>query len=96
MDGVFGIAGPGVEAKDGLRASLNDVMPTALYLAGLKIPEVDGKVLTDLLPTELLVSRPPVVEAMDLPLAGAGVEAQPYSAEEEAMIEESLKNLGYL
>lgn len=96
MDGVFGIAGPGVEAKDGLRASLYDVMPTALYLAGLKIPEVDGKVLTDLLPTELLVSRPPVVEAMDLPLAGAGVEAQPYSAEEEAMIEESLKNLGYL
>jgi hypothetical protein len=33
---------------------------------------------------------------MDLPLAGSGVEAKPYSAEEEAMIEESLRNLGYL
>ncbi len=33
---------------------------------------------------------------MDLPLAGEGTEAAPYSAEEEAQIEESLRNLGYL
>jgi hypothetical protein len=36
------------------------------------------------------------IEAMDLPLAGEGVASTPYSAEEEAQIEESLKNLGYL
>jgi predicted AlkP superfamily phosphohydrolase/phosphomutase len=96
MDGVFGVAGPGIEARSGLLASLYDITPTALYLAGCKIPEVDGKVLTELLPRELLDERPVVIEAMDLPLAGAGAEATPYSAEEEAMIEESLKNLGYL
>jgi len=96
MDGVFGIAGPSIDAKDGLKASLLDVMPTALYLAGLKVPEVDGKVLTEFLPSEMVAARPPVVEVMDLPLAGSGVEAKPYSAEEEAMIEESLRNLGYL
>jgi len=96
MDGVFGIAGPGIEHEPGLRASLYDIAPTALYLAGLKVPEVDGKVLTDFLPKEMVKERPPVIESMDLPLAGAGVEASPYSAEEEAEIEESLRNLGYL
>lgn len=96
MDGVFGVAGPGIGAKDGLKASLYDVMPTALYLAGLKIPEVDGKVLTDLLPSAMVAENPPVIEAMDLPLAGEGAVASPYSADEEAMIEESLRNLGYL
>jgi predicted AlkP superfamily phosphohydrolase/phosphomutase len=92
MDGIFGIAGPGIEARSGLQASLYDVMPTALHLAGLKVPEVDGRVLTEWLPD----GPPPVIEAMDLPLAGSGAEASPYSAEDEAAIEESLRNLGYL
>ncbi|MBA2726449.1 MAG: alkaline phosphatase family protein [Actinobacteria bacterium] len=96
MDGVFGIAGPDIPARSGLKASLYDVMPTALYLAGLKVPVGDGKVLTEFLPADMVASRPPVIEAMDLPLAGAGAEAKPYSAEEEALIEESLRNLGYL
>nr|MBA2599463.1 hypothetical protein [Actinomycetota bacterium] len=55
-----------------------------------------GRVLTDLLPSDLVTGRPVQVETMDLPLAGAGSEATPYSAEEEAQIEESLRNLGYL
>ena len=93
MDGVFGVAGPGIEGQSGLRAHLLDVMPTALHLAGLKIPEVDGRVLSELLPESLGAPR---IEAMDLPLAGAGAESKPYSAEEEAQIEESLRNLGYL
>jgi len=96
MDGVFGIAGPGVIGRDSLAASIYDVMPTALYLAGLKVPRVDGRVLTEMLPAALIGSRPAVVEDMDLPLAGAGAEATPYSADEEAMLEESLRNLGYL
>jgi predicted AlkP superfamily phosphohydrolase/phosphomutase len=96
MDGVFGIAGPGIEARAGARASLYDVAPTALYLAGLKVPKVDGRVLTDLLPDAMLSERPVQVEAMELPVAGAGAEASPYSAEDEALIEESLRNLGYL
>jgi hypothetical protein len=70
--------------------------PTALYLAGLKLPEMDGKVLTEFLPESLVNDRPVVIEKMDLPLAGAGAEASPYSADEEAAIEESLRNLGYL
>jgi hypothetical protein len=40
--------------------------------------------------------RPPVMKDMDLPDAGSGAEKTPYSADEEAQIEESLRNLGYL
>jgi predicted AlkP superfamily phosphohydrolase/phosphomutase len=96
MDGVFGISGPGVSSQSGLTASLYDIAPTALYLAGLKVPESDGRVLTDFLPGDLVASHPPEVVPMDLPLAGEGAEASPYSAEDEALIEESLRNLGYL
>ena len=97
MDGVFGIAGPGVTAATNERAHLYDITPTALYLAGLKLPAgLDGKVLTDLLPADLTGSRPVQVEEMELPLAGEGAEASPYSTAEEAEIEESLRNLGYL
>jgi hypothetical protein len=70
--------------------------PTALYLAGLKLPEMDGEVLLDFLPESMTADRPVEVEDMDLPLAGAGSTASPYSADEEAQIEESLRNLGYL
>ena len=96
MDGVFGIAGPGIQARAGERANLLDIAPTALYLAGLRLPETDGRVLTDLLPQEMVASRPAAAERMELPLAGAGADASPYSREEEAQIEESLRNLGYL
>lgn len=96
MDGIFGIAGPGVAVRDGLRASLYDIAPTALYLAGCRLPEMDGRVLTELLPEELVRQRPVVIEAMELPAAGEGASAAPYSEEEEAQIEESLRNLGYL
>ncbi|MEA2451767.1 MAG: hypothetical protein QOG04_477 [Actinomycetota bacterium] len=95
MDGIFGVAGPGVVPADGLTASLYDIAPTALYLAGCPLPEMDGKVLSDLLPADVTATAPRSV-AGTLPLAGEGVEAKPYSAEEEAQIEESLRNLGYL
>ncbi|HVF54431.1 MAG TPA: alkaline phosphatase family protein [Actinomycetota bacterium] len=97
MDGIFGIAGPGITPESGATAHLYDMAPTALYLAGLKVPRMDGAVLARYLPEELLERRPVVVdEDMSLPLAGAGAEASPYSAADEALIEESLRNLGYL
>jgi predicted AlkP superfamily phosphohydrolase/phosphomutase len=96
MDGIYGIAGPGIVAQAGTTASLYDIAPTALYLAGLDHIEGDGRVLTELLPEDMLAARPPVAYEGDLPDAGQGAEASPYSAEDEALIEESLRNLGYL
>lgn len=96
MDGIFSITGPGIATRRGCRASIYDIAPTALYLAGLKIPEVDGKVLTEFLSSTMVQECRVEIEPMALPLAGEGAEAAPYSAEEEAQIEESLRNLGYL
>lgn len=97
IEGVIGVAGPGIGSRSDLRATLPDVAPTALYLAGVAIPEaMEGRVVEEALPADLLARRPARREAMDLPLAGAGAEASPYSAAEEAEIEESLRNLGYL
>ena len=95
MDGVFGIAGPGIDPRPGATAHLYDIAPTALYLAGLQAPR-DGWPGPDRVPPggpggRIARFR---IEAMDLPLAGEGAEATPYSAEEEAQIEESLRNLG--
>jgi len=92
MDGIFGIAGPDARKQSGAQASLYDIAPTALHLAGLKIPAMDGRALVEFLTSD----RRPEIEDMDLPVAGAGAEAAPYSDEEEAQIEESLRNLGYL
>jgi predicted AlkP superfamily phosphohydrolase/phosphomutase len=96
MDGIFGIAGPGIASRAVPAASLYDIAPTALYLAGCALPNTDGRVLSELLPDELVSANPVRVGTDDLPLAGEGAEAKPYSAEEEAQIEESLRNLGYL
>jgi predicted AlkP superfamily phosphohydrolase/phosphomutase len=92
MDGIFGIAGPGIKPSRGRTASVYDIAPTALYLAGLDQLDGDGRVLTELLPPGAPLKRfeGPVA------LAGEGAEAGPYSAEDEALIEESLRNLGYL
>jgi predicted AlkP superfamily phosphohydrolase/phosphomutase len=47
MDGIFGIFGPGVQSRSGLTATLYDIAPTALYVAGQKVPETDGRVLDE-------------------------------------------------
>jgi predicted AlkP superfamily phosphohydrolase/phosphomutase len=96
MDGIFGISGPEIDARSGLRASLYDIAPTALFLAGLDQLPSDGRVLLELLPEGVVGERRPHVLTGAVPLAGAGAEASPYSAEDEAQIEESLRNLGYL
>lgn len=96
MDGIFGITGPGVRASADNRASVYDIAPTTLYVAGLEVPAMDGRVLVEHLPAEMRDSRPVRVVAMDLPLAGEGIESSPYTADEEARIEETLRNLGYL
>ncbi|MDQ3766998.1 MAG: alkaline phosphatase family protein [Actinomycetota bacterium] len=96
MNGIFGVAGPGMPEASGLVASVLDIAPTTLYLAGLDLPVMDGRVITEALPEGMVAGRPVAIRPMDLPLAGDGTESSPYSADEEQQIEESLRNLGYL
>jgi predicted AlkP superfamily phosphohydrolase/phosphomutase len=94
-NGVVIVAGPGAKAGSGLEASIKDITPTLLYLAGLKVPEdLDGSVIEDAFKPERMRDQP--VSTTSALSSGARDEASPYSEEEEAMIEESLRGLGYL
>ncbi|HVL63880.1 MAG TPA: alkaline phosphatase family protein [Actinomycetota bacterium] len=95
MDGIVAIAGPGARAGARIEGHVMDVTPTLLYLAGLAVPEgLDGRVLTAAFEDDHLRGRP--IESTAAIERAAGDGESPYSREEEAMIEESLRGLGYL
>jgi predicted AlkP superfamily phosphohydrolase/phosphomutase len=94
-DGIVGVYGPGVAAGAAISGSVMDVTPTLLYLAGLAVPEgLDGRVLVGAFQPGHLDAHPVRTTAA----AGSRPrdEQSPYSEDEEAVIEESLKGLGYL
>ena len=94
-DGIVVVSGPGIKPTDDLDASVLDVTPTLLHLAGLKVPEdLDGRVITDAFEPSQLEDRP--IQTMPPLSSKERDEESPYSEEEEAIIEESLRGLGYL
>ncbi len=94
-DGIVIVSGPGVTPGGTISGTVADVTPTLLYLAGLKVPEgLDGNVLTGAFESHHLEERP--IETTAPPSSEGRDESSPYSEEEEAMIEESLRGLGYL
>ena len=93
-DGIVVVAGAGVRPGR-IEGSVMDVTPTVLYQAGLAVPEgLDGGVLVDAFDARTLEDRP-VTSTAALSSADKD-ETSPYSQEEEALIEESLRGLGYL
>jgi predicted AlkP superfamily phosphohydrolase/phosphomutase len=95
LDGVVIVAGPGVAAGKTIEGSIMDVAPTLLHAAGLAVPEgLDGDVLTGAYDPDWLQGHP--VRTTVPPAAGSRPDESPYSEEEEALIEESLRGLGYL
>lgn len=94
-DGVVIVAGPGVRAGATISGRVMDVTPTLLYQAGLEVPEgLDGDVLVDAFEPGRLKAHP--IKTTTPLSSSEEEEASPYSAEEEAIIEESLRGLGYL
>lgn len=95
-DGIVVVAGPGVHPGASIDAAVTDVLPTMLYQAGLEVPEgLDGRVIESAF-TDDHVSGTPVRYTDALATSAAATEESPYSDEEEALIEESLRGLGYL
>ncbi|MDQ3986005.1 MAG: alkaline phosphatase family protein [Actinomycetota bacterium] len=95
MHGIGIYAGAGVNAASGVDASVLDVTPTLLYLAGMKVPDdLDGSVVKQAFDPHYLEAHP--IESASPLESGKKEEASPYSAEEEAEIEEALRGLGYL
>lgn len=95
-DGIVVLSGPGVRRTADLASSVIDITPTALYMAGLKVPEgLDGSVMMDAFDPVFLREHP-TMTTVAATLGDSSQDASPYSEEEEALIEESLRGLGYL
>ena len=95
MVGITGLRGPGVAAGTVLpEASLLDLAPTILHYMGLAVPSyMDGRVLTEAFTPDFNAANPVRVEEVDL-TGGAGDGG--VSAEEEALVMEKLRDLGYV
>jgi arylsulfatase A-like enzyme len=89
-EGIVILAGSAVQ--HGVRlaeAQITDVAPTLLHLLGLPLPEhLDGRVLS-----EALVPGREVLLGPEAP--GTAQVAEPYSAEEAAVVSQRLRGLGY-
>jgi predicted AlkP superfamily phosphohydrolase/phosphomutase len=95
LHGVLLMHGAPVRPGSLEEARLIDVAPTLLHLAGASIPDnMDGEVITGALTDEWLERHPICRTVAGLPrVAEGGFE---YSSEDEAMIREQLRALGYL
>ncbi len=93
-DGIFLLHGPGVKPGRIEGQSIIDIAPTILYLAQLPIPAgTDGRVIAG-----ALQDHDPARErwsAEEEPARPQGEAAQ-FSAQDETVVEERLKALGYL
>ena len=107
-EGIFLAWGPGIVEDSRQPAPwpvpwtaqgrLADLAPTILYALGLPVPEdLDGRVLTEVFTPDFVAAHPLVIEPAAAADETGAVAAEPvYSAEEEALIQERLRGLGYL
>ena len=96
LNGILIAHGPGVKSGcDTHGAQIWDVAPTVLYLAGVSIPkDMDGKLLRQIFVKQLLEQRPPEyvdLEGIDLPRLETRL-----SGEDEELVKERLRGLGYI
>jgi predicted AlkP superfamily phosphohydrolase/phosphomutase len=94
LDGIFIAAGPRVASRRVIPTmQIVDVLPTTLRLAGLPVPRgLDGRVISEVLVGPSAEDR----STVDVQPEPESTTAYPYSPEEEAAIEESLRALGYI
>jgi len=75
-------------------ATVYDLMPTVMYATRLSIPDnLDGNVIREVFTDEFLEKNPIRVESSTASSVGDQVGL---SAEEEKIVEEKLRGLGYL
>ncbi len=93
-EGIIAISGPGAAKGRVENAVLDDVAPTVLYAMGLPIPkDMDGRVLVEGFTSAHRAANPINWESENTEVE---VAPQRLSREEETIIEDRLKALGYL
>ena len=94
-EGVMIVTGPRVKAKPpAVVPMVYDFVPTIMYGAGLPVPDkLDGRVIQELFTDEFVKAHP-----IEIGSAGSQSDADQIqlSAEEERLVEEKLRGLGYL
>lgn len=94
-DGIIMMKGPAIKPGAKINdAHIMDITPTILYLMGLPVPKnMDGRILTGFLKEEFVANNPPVYSDQDgLP----HWETADMTQEEEDMVKDQLKQLGYM
>lgn len=99
MEGILVASGPPFRpgSAPGADADLLDIAPTVLRLLGITPPaDMDGRVLDELLDPSRLPAIDTDDEAAPADSTPAPAEPAGYTAEEQAVIEQRLADLGYL
>jgi predicted AlkP superfamily phosphohydrolase/phosphomutase len=98
LDGVFFLKGGKVNRGKWINgARIIDLAPTILYLMGLPIPnDMDGAVIQDAIDPDFLGGHPPEKVYRDKEEKVEMVSTSGYTEEEQAKIQERLKDLGYI
>ena len=94
-EGIMICKGPGIRATvlDAL-PTVCDLVPAIMYAGGLPVPDdLDGSVIRGLFTDEFLDANPVQVDSAGLPITA---DKTGLSAEEERLVEEKLRGLGYL
>lgn len=96
-DGLFMACGPSIAGTGQvLSPSILDLAPTVLHLMGQPVPEqMDGRVLAEMFATDSEAARREVAYASETNIEPVADEVE-YGKEDEAMVRERLKALGYL
>ncbi|MDX1414360.1 MAG: alkaline phosphatase family protein [Candidatus Promineifilaceae bacterium] len=95
MVGIVGLVGPGVRQGEQIaEASLLDLTPTILHYMGFPVPSyMDGRVLTEAFTVQFNAENPIQFKEIDLQ---SGRQDGGVSEEEEALVLEKLRDLGYV
>jgi len=97
FEGIFALLSPQAVAGTIKPRNLEDVAPTILYLLGLAIPDdMTGQVIREAIREDRIKADPPRRQSAEPGSQDAPAEQPVYSEEEEADIEQRLKDIGYL
>ncbi len=95
MVGVLGLRGPGVKSTHLEEASLMDLAPTILHYMGLPVPDyMDGNVLTAAFTDEFNEANP--IQTIETNLTNEGFSDSVYGKEEEDLVLDKLRDMGYV